>query len=154
MMKKKLLYLAGPLFNTAERHYNMSIRSILSPHFEVYLPHLDGPLFPSLVASGVKPAEAKRRIFAGDIAALERCDVFLIILNGRAVDEGAAVELGIAWALKKACFGLKDDFRQLTASGDNPMIEGAIEKIFYTVRELEDWATKFSIKTLSKNKAH
>jgi nucleoside 2-deoxyribosyltransferase len=68
----------------------------------------------------------------------------LIVLNGRAVDEGAAFELGLAWSLGKLCFGFKDDFRQLVADGDNPMIQGALNTIFGSFDDLAAWATEFT----------
>jgi nucleoside 2-deoxyribosyltransferase len=133
------LYLAGPLFNPSERDYCVQLRSILSAKFKVYVPHIDGSLLPNLIDSGLSIGTAQRKIFASDIAAIRACDTLLVILNGRTVDEGAAFELGVAWALDKACFGIKDDFRQLVASGDNPMIEGALQRIFRSVVELKDW---------------
>jgi len=138
-MTKRTLYLAGPLFNPGEREQSVRLRSVLSHRFNVYLPHLDGALLPDLVSAGMTPALAREMIFADDVAQVRLCDVLMIVLNGRTIDEGAAFELGVAWALGKPCFGFKDDFRQLTASGDNPMIERALEKIFFSFDEVEDW---------------
>jgi len=88
---------------------------------------------------------ARMKIFSDDMAAIRRCDVLLIILNGRSIDEGAAFELGVAWALGKMCFGYKDDFRQLTASGDNPMIERALNGIFSNLNQLREWCRKLKL---------
>jgi nucleoside 2-deoxyribosyltransferase len=144
---KKLLpeiYIAGPLFNSGERDQNLRIKAILEPHFLVHLPQLDGALLPSLLKAGMPPYAARRRIFEDDVAAVRRCNVLLIVLNGRAVDEGAAFELGLAWSLGKLCFGFKDDFRQLVADGDNPMIQGALNTIFGSFDDLAAWATEFT----------
>ncbi len=138
-MTTRRLYLAGPLFNSAEREWCVRIRSILSEKFEVYTPHIDGSLLPNLLEASVSIEDARRAIFDDDIGAIKACDSLLIILNGRVVDEGAAFELGVTWSLGKACFGFKDDFRQLVSSGDNPMIDGALQKIFRSTDELEDW---------------
>jgi len=112
-MITRRLYLAGPLFNSSERECCVRLRSILSEKFEVYAPHINGSLLPNLIDAGVSIQSARRTIFDDDISAIKACDSLLIILNGRVVDEGAAFELGVAWSLGKACFGFKDDFRQL-----------------------------------------
>jgi nucleoside 2-deoxyribosyltransferase len=138
-LPKRNLYLAGPLFNPSERDEAVRISTALSVVFNVYLPHLDGSLLPNLLKEGLEAATAKRKIFAEDIEALRRSEVFFINLNGRTIDEGAAFELGVAWCLGKPCFGYKDDFRQLTLAGDNPMIEGALEKLFYDSDQLLHW---------------
>lgn len=144
-MTARKFYLAGPLFNSAEREYSERLRSILSAHFEVYVPYIDGELLPNLLSSGAPFHEATRRIFETDVAAIRGCDFLLIILNGRTVDEGAAFELGVAWTLGKTCFGIKDDFRQLVSSGDNPMIEGSLEQIFHDESELKQWIERNSV---------
>ena len=136
---KRILYFASPLFSVGEREYNLRVRSILDPYFNVYLPHVDGPFFPDLLAAGLDPAEAKKKIFVTDIEALKRCDLFLINLSGRTVDEGAAFELGVAWNLGKPCYGLKEDIRQLTAHGNNPMVDVALIHIFSDLHELSTW---------------
>lgn len=133
------LYLAGPLFNQYERQLGLDLRLILLKYFDVYLPALDGALLPDLIQKGDEPVIARRKIFDGDITAIKNCDLFFIILNGRSVDEGAAVELGVAWALGKRIVGFKDDFRQLTSSGDNPMIDCTLEIKFSNFIQIESW---------------
>jgi nucleoside 2-deoxyribosyltransferase len=73
------LYLAGPLFNPSERAHNLSIRAAIEPWFSVYLPQVDGALFPDLLAMGQAPEEARRCIFRDDVAAIRRSDVLLIV---------------------------------------------------------------------------
>jgi nucleoside 2-deoxyribosyltransferase len=84
--------------------------------------------------------QTAKAVFRNDVAALRRCDVLLAILNGRTIDEGTAFELGVAWSLGKACWGFKDDFRQLTQTGDNPMIEGALRGVLTSLDEVVEWA--------------
>jgi nucleoside 2-deoxyribosyltransferase len=138
-MNRPLLYLAAPLFNDSERTFNLRLRSIIGQKADVYLPQLDGDLIVDLVARGIPHIEAATRIFQNDIDAIQRCDVFLAVLNGRTVDEGVAFELGVAWCLRKQCYGYKDDFRRLLAHGDNPMIEKAIQTVFQSEQELVNW---------------
>lgn len=138
--KKPKVYLAGPLFSEAERTFNHNLKKLLTPYFDVYLPQEDGGLIIHMIKAGLPPKLASQKVFDIDIRAMKECDVFLIILDGRSVDEGAAFELGFAHAKGKPCYGLKTDFRQLLAFGNNPMIDGPLERIFESVEELLDWA--------------
>jgi nucleoside 2-deoxyribosyltransferase len=140
-VSNSFLYLAGPLFNDSERNLGRELASILVDRFEVYLPPQHGFLLPDLIANGTSPEKARRQIFSADIEAINRCTVIFVILNGRTIDEGAAFELGVAWSLGKTCIGYKDDFRQLTSSGDNPMIEGALSMILTNYNEVRAWLT-------------
>ena len=86
---------------------------------------------------------AKAQIFQQDICAIAACDVFVIVLDGRTVDEGASFELGYAFALGKVCVGIKTDSRTLLPIGDNPMIEVPLRKIFHEESDLIDWIADY-----------
>jgi nucleoside 2-deoxyribosyltransferase len=105
----------------------------------VYLPQEDGGLLVDFVRDGMPIEEAKLRVFNVDIKSIAECDVLVIVLDGRSVDEGASFELGYAFGMGKTCVGLKTDVRTLLAFGDNPMIEGALQRIFKDEEELLDW---------------
>ncbi len=137
------VYLAGPLFSAAERTFNHNLKKLLSPYFDVYLPQEDGGLIVNMIKAGLPPDLASEKVFDIDIRAVNECDVFLIILDGRSVDEGAAFELGFAHANGKPCYGLKTDFRQLLATGNNPMIDGPLERVFENVEEVLEWAKSY-----------
>ena len=134
------LYLAGPLFSEAERSFNVLVRDALSLYCDVYLPQEDGGLLVNMVKRGVPVHEASRRVFETDIRAIDMCDVVLVILDGRAVDEGAAVELGYAYAKGKPCYGMKTDPRQLLQIGNNPMVDGPLEDVFNSLDDVLAWA--------------
>ena len=138
---KLCLYIAGPLFSEAEREYNIQLKRVLAPYFDVYLPQEDGGLLVEMVKNGMLPEVAARKVFKSDIDALERCSVLLIILDGRTIDEGAAVELGYAYAKGKVCFGFKTGPRQLLPFGNNPMVDGSLIKTFSSIDELVAWAS-------------
>ena len=140
MKQKPKVYLAGPLFSEAERTFNHNLKKLLTPYFDVYLPQEDGGLMVDMIREGMDPKLAAQKVFDGDIKAMEKCDVFLMILDGRAVDEGASFELGFSYAHNKPCYGLKTDPRQLLATGNNPMIDCPLKHIFQSVDELIDWA--------------
>lgn len=139
-MTRPLIYIAAPLFNSGERQLNLAIRDRIRDHADVYLPQVDGALLEDKVRAGLDPHEAARTIFEVDCDAVRRSDALLIVLNGRAIDEGAAFELGMAWALGKHCVGFKDDPRQLLASGENPMISQSLRSIFRDLTSVESWA--------------
>lgn len=102
----KLIYVAGPLFNTHERWYLERIaESLETAGYRTFLPHRDAGL--------VKPdaLEERSRIFHTDIEALNACDLCVALLTGADHDSGTSAELGYLYALGKPCFGLTDDKR-------------------------------------------
>jgi nucleoside 2-deoxyribosyltransferase len=148
--RRPVIYLAGPLFNDAERSYNVYLKHLLEEFVEVYLPQDDGLLITDLINSGMGSEQASSVVFKNDINAIHRCDLLLILLDGRTVDEGAAVELGYAYGLGKMCVSLQTDFRRLAPFGNNPMITGALSRSFTRVEELITWVrerapTQFSM---------
>ncbi|WFU91985.1 nucleoside 2-deoxyribosyltransferase (plasmid) [Rhizobium sp. CC1099] len=139
-MRRPRIYLAAPLFTAGERDLNATIRDALAVHCDVYLPQEDGALLAEAIERGDDPEVASRYVFDCDVTALRDCDILLIVLNGRTVDEGAAFELGVAWALGKICVAYKDDPRQLLALGDNPMITQSVRTVFRKIEPLVEWA--------------
>lgn len=143
--KKKLkVYIAAPLFSEMERKFNLEVRDFLYKlGFDTYLPQLNGGLCLDLVKSKKPPRsreskESRRIIFAKDLEEIRNCDLFLIILDGRVPDEGACVELGIAYTLGKTSIGFKTDARVLVDGRDNLMIAEILDgKIAKNFSELE-----------------
>lgn len=138
------LYLAAPLFSNAEKAYNTHLKEILVPYFEVHLPQEDGPLMLDLVQRGTPVESAINTVFRSDLAAIDTCEIVLIVLDGRTVDEGAAFELGYGFSRQKTCVGLQTDFRTMAPFGNNPMISGALEKLFRDEQELARWSATYS----------
>ena len=131
----KRVYFAAPLFNEAERAYNLKIVEILEAHgYEVFLPQRDGFLAPEL--EGKTEAEKIEMIFNKDRDEVLKSDILFMMLDGRVPDEGACVELGIAYANGKRCYGFKGDARSVELDMDlNPMITGCFTKLFYNLDE-------------------
>ncbi len=142
--QKQSLYLASPLFNQMERSFNAEITKDLEQFFHVFLPQRDGGLMMEMTKAGVAAKDAAGAVFRADTQAITNCDVFLIILDGRTVDEGAAFELGYAHGLKKPCYGLQTDVRRLLRTGNNPMIECSLQAVFTSTHELVSWASSFT----------
>jgi len=133
-MKYKI-YLAAPLFSEAERTFNEQLKKKLSVDFDVYLPQEDGMLIVDLVKKGIPFSLASKKIFNTDLNAIKKSDILLIVLDGRAVDEGAAVELGFAFREGKRCIGYSTDPRCLLPYGQNPMVTGCLENTVHSVEE-------------------
>ncbi len=133
-MKRKI-YLAAPLFSDAEKNYNKKLKEELSPFFDVYLPQEDGVLIVDLMEKGVSFKQASQQVFSADLNAIRKCDILLILLAGRTVDEGAAMELGYAFSLGKECVGISTDPRSLLPDGQNPMISCCLETVVQNAQQ-------------------
>lgn len=97
------IYIAAPLFNEMELERNLSINYILEQEgFKTYLPQRDGGLFYDLQKKGYSEKEIKTQIFTLDRNAIINSDVILCLLDGRVLDEGMCIELGIGYALKRS----------------------------------------------------
>ena len=127
----KRIYFAAPLFSDAERAYNLKIVEILESYgYEVFLPQRDGFLAPEL--ENLTEAEKTEVIFQKDRDEVLKADILFMMLDGRVPDEGACVELGIAYASGKRCYGIKSDSRSVELDMDlNPMISGCFSRLFY-----------------------
>lgn len=126
-MGTKRIYIAGPLFSEAEREYNIKLNDFLLENgFSTFLPQKDGYELSDLVQDS-DPREVSDLIFRYDLGELKKADILVFVMDGRVPDEGACVEVGIAYALGKECYGLKTDSRSFIHSEDNPMISGALK---------------------------
>jgi nucleoside 2-deoxyribosyltransferase len=145
MSRRKMIYLAGPLFSRSEKMENDRLCRILERWCEVFLPQRDGELVPHLIQQGLSEKEAYRIVFDRDVTALRTCDALVINLDGRVVDEGAAFELGYAYALGKCCVGYRTDVRVLLPWGLNPMVTVPLTETFACIETLEIWAKSLQL---------
>ncbi len=100
------LYLAGPLFTTAEQEFNRQLRDRLeSVGHEVWLPQEHEPRERSAQA-----------IFEADVAGLEGAEVVVANMDGSDPDSGTCWECGYAYK-KKPIILFRTDFRE---AGDVP----------------------------------
>ncbi len=104
----KSIYIAGPLFNTADRSYLEHIADVLEKAgFKTFLPHRDVGIIQQLTL------EEHKRIFYGDLHALDQHDICVALLTGPDHDLGTCAELGYCYAKGKPCYGITDDIRWL-----------------------------------------
>ena len=87
----KSIYIAGPLFNIADRSYLEHIADVLEEAgFKTFLPHRDVGIIQQLTR------EERARIFYNDFRALDQYDICVALLTGPDHDSGT--ERG-AWIL-------------------------------------------------------
>ncbi|MCE8428006.1 MAG: nucleoside 2-deoxyribosyltransferase [Candidatus Methanoperedens sp.] len=143
-MKKKV-YIAGPLFSESELEFNRRMNEFLNNlGFNTFLPQEDGHLLSELKEEGFEKENAIQMIFQKDLKEIKDCDILVFIMDGRVPDEGACIEIGLAYAYEKECFGLKTDSRSLMSNMDNPLIIGALKgRIAKSFPELESLLKSF-----------
>jgi nucleoside 2-deoxyribosyltransferase len=109
------IYMAGPLFTAAERHFNLQLAGELRrllPAFDFILPQERAVAFlPDLSA-----------VVADCLMQVRGADALLACLDGPDADSGTCVEVGYALALAKPVLGYRTDFRQSEFEGVNAMV--------------------------------
>ncbi len=117
----KTVYLAAPLFSGAELDFNRKLRDeIKKAGFNVFLPQED--------SNNIKDEKNRQRIiFDKNLAAIDKADILVAVIDGADVDSGTSWEIGYAYALGKPVLGLRTDFRTLGIEGTvNLMIERSV----------------------------
>lgn len=101
------VYLAAPLFSSAERRFNVWLSDLLHDHlFEVYLPQDAGD-------DGChRGREAQRDIFAMHCDAMTRVDTVFAVIDGADADSGTSWEMGYAFAKNIPVIAIRTDFRR------------------------------------------
>jgi len=138
------IYLAGPLFNKAEKQFNQKLTDKLETvEFEVFLPQRDGVTSNKPPYDKMSREERRKAMFNLDKEKIIESEIFLFVLDGRVPDEGACVELGIAYCQKelqgkkKLLVGLKTDSRAVQIATElNPMIKVPLDYIAENEEEL------------------
>lgn len=138
----KNIYFAAPLFNEMELKRNEEYTEIIEKWgHKVYLPQREAGLSAQILKDKNKnKLEINKEIFNTDLQGIKDSDVLIFFLDGRVPDEGACVELGIAYALGKKCIGYKTDDRNLDFTGDdNLFIEGCMDfRVMHNIKELKE----------------
>jgi nucleoside 2-deoxyribosyltransferase len=100
------IYMAGPLFSTAELAFNRELASLLRARGdEVFLPQ-----------EHEQRKDMPRAIFESDLAGLDWADAVVACLDGSDPDSGTCWELGYAYARKKLSIVYRTDFRLFEGS--------------------------------------
>ncbi|MBI4550756.1 MAG: nucleoside 2-deoxyribosyltransferase domain-containing protein [Candidatus Latescibacteria bacterium] len=139
-----LIYFAGPLFSESEKRYNQRLTDRLEAiGYRVFLPQRDGIELNEPPHDQQTKDERRGAIFQLDVSKVLEADVFLFVLDGRVPDEGACVELGVAYCQKalqnrkKLLIGLHTDVRAIFLDSKlNPMLSVPLEYIAENEDEL------------------
>ena len=95
------IYMAGPLFSTAELAFNRELASLLRAQgHEVFLPQ-----------EHEQRKDLPRAIFESDVRGLDWAEAVVACLDGADPDSGTCWELGYAYAMKKTAIVYRTDFR-------------------------------------------
>lgn len=131
------MYLAGPLFTPYERGFlDECAARIRAAGIEVFVPHEH-----ALADTETEPAS----IFAQDLDGLAAANAVVALLDGPAVDDGTACEIGLFHGLaladpgKKGTIGLLTDFRG--AGGGrrvNLFVHGCVEAAGVVVESIDE----------------
>jgi len=99
------IYLAAPLFNSAERDWNAAVVAALrAAGHEVFLPQEQ------------EPGRDAAGIFAGDVAGIDWSEVLVAIVDGADPDSGTSWEIGYAYR-KKPIILIRTDMRSTGSGG-------------------------------------
>jgi hypothetical protein len=131
------IYFAGPLFSLAERRFNSVLAERLeSLGFNVFFPQRDGVESNKPPFDKMTPDERRATRFETDCDQILNSDIFLFVLDGRVPDEGACVELGMAYTgktrmnLPGSIIGFHSDIRaSFIGAKLNPMVRMCFDDI-------------------------
>lgn len=154
------LYFAAPFYSKAEKVFNEALaRKLEAVGYEVFLPQRDGVEKRKAKYKGMSDDEQGKALFQLAKEKVLACNVFLYILDGRVPDEGAAVELGMAFAEKelrskdKLLVGYQTDIRAAFISSQlNPMLREAFDHLTCHEKELIDYLKSYHFSISKKNK--
>lgn len=136
--KKYKIYLAAPLFNAAERQFNVSLAWRLRDFgHTVWLPQENQP------AANTPNWEAE--VFAKDLEGINAADVVIASMEGPDPDSGTAWEVGYAYGIKKPVIAFRTDFRQTcdgSASYNIMLYESATLHVAATDFDVQQLGTK------------
>jgi len=132
LSKKKIIYLAGPLFSRAELEYNLKLKDmLLNNGFSVFLPQEDAE-----DSALERESQNQEYIFMKCVEGVDASDIVVAVLDGVDVDSGTAWEIGYAYAKGKPVIGLRTDFRELADGIVNLMVEMSIASLARNEEEL------------------
>ena len=109
------VYMAGPLFTSAERAHNLRLAELLEqrdPIFKCILPQVRGEaLYPDLKA-----------VFKDCLEQAEHAGVVVACVDGAESDSGTAFEMGFAYGKGVPIVAYRTDFRGSEIDGLNAML--------------------------------
>ncbi len=140
MTRQPRVYYAASLFNEAEREFNRQVVAMIHDlGYSTWFPQEDVGLLTDLMDElNMTLDEVRDHIFGLNIKEVQEADLIVFVLDGRVPDEGACIEAGIGWAMKKPIIALKTDIRDAEPGGNNVMIDGIATQVAGSIEELRD----------------
>lgn len=124
------IYLAAPLFSSAEKEYNSRLARLLEDHlFDVFLPQDAGDDISH------RDQETHRRIYARNLEELEKADIIVAVIDGADADSGTAWEMGYACCRGIPVIAIRTDFRM---AGPNEHVNLMLEQSARLVRSTDE----------------
>lgn len=125
------LYLAGPLFSTAEKNFNVELADALRRFgHEVFLPQ-----------EHEQRADQPNLIFSSDVDGIDWADMVVANLDGPDPDSGTCWEIGYGYGKDKLLLAYRTDFRLFEGADKiNLMMTESVSEVIYaaglSVKEL------------------
>jgi nucleoside 2-deoxyribosyltransferase len=138
------IYMAGPLFSTAELAFNSELAKLLRARgHEVFLPQ-----------EHEQRKDLPAAIFESDVKGLDWSEAVVACLDGADPDSGTCWELGYAYARKKLSLVYRTDFRLF--KGSDPinlmMSESADHVIIMPIADVADLAAEIAARLEATSK--
>jgi nucleoside 2-deoxyribosyltransferase len=130
------IYMAGPLFSTAELAFNSTLAGLLRERgHEVFLPQ-----------EHEQRKDLSAAIFASDVKGLDWAEAVVACLDGADPDSGTCWELGYAYARQKLTIVYRTDFRLFKGSDsiNLMMTESADHVIIMPTADIADLAAEIA----------
>lgn len=124
------VYFAAPFFNVSERELNVRIISALEAHgLKVFSPSRDGIVARDEIGESANWRDISARVWDCDTKAIMNSKALFAVIDGRSIDEGVCVEIGLAAAIGKPIIAFSTDDRKQFPWGHNPMVIHPISAI-------------------------
>jgi nucleoside 2-deoxyribosyltransferase len=123
------IYIAGPLFSTAEREFNLRLAQGLKEELHDLQPEIILPQ--QKVAEMAGDPEFVIKTFHYCLETVSQCDYLVALLEGSDADSGTCIELGYAYAQAKPIIGVRTDFRNSEDRGLNLMVANICTRLIY-----------------------
>jgi nucleoside 2-deoxyribosyltransferase len=123
------IYIAGPLFSTAEREFNLSFAQDLGEELHDLQPEIILPQQKAAEMAG--DPEFIIKTFNYCLETVGQCDYVVALLEGADADSGTCIELGYAYAKAKPIIGVRSDFRSSEDRGLNLMVANICARLIY-----------------------
>lgn len=121
-MRYSKLYMAGPLFSSAEKTFNSSLAAMLRRRgFDIFLPQ-----------EHEQRKDRPDMIFRSDVDGIDWADAIVANLDGPDPDSGTCWELGYGYGVKKPCIVYRTDFRLFEGADKvNLMMTESADHVIY-----------------------